>query len=63
MNYYAHLRITRYMDLVVEPASEQVNLLMSMFEADYYWNMLVCSSQRQPTLLSSARRRRERMAT
>lgn len=36
MNYYAQPRMTRDIDLVVNLASEQINLLMTMFENDYY---------------------------
>jgi predicted nucleotidyltransferase len=36
MNYYAQPRMTRDIDLVVEVASEQVDLLMSLFEIEYY---------------------------
>ena len=36
MNYYAQPRMTRDIDLVVELASEQIDLLISMFETEYY---------------------------
>lgn len=36
MNYYAQPRMTRDIDLVVKLASEQIDLLISMFETDYY---------------------------
>lgn len=36
MNYYAQPRMTRDIDLVVKLASEQVDLLLSLLEADYY---------------------------
>lgn len=36
MNYYAQPRMTRDIDLVVELASRQINLVISMFETDYY---------------------------
>lgn len=36
MNYYAQPRMTRDIDLVVELTSDQVDLLISMFETDYY---------------------------
>lgn len=36
MNYYAQPRMTRDIDLVVKFASDQIDLLVSMFEQDYY---------------------------
>jgi hypothetical protein len=36
MNYYAQPRMTRDIDLVVKLAAEQIDLLISMFEAEYY---------------------------
>lgn len=36
MNYYAQPRMTRDIDLVIELASEEVDNLISMFEAEYY---------------------------
>ena len=36
MNYYAQPRMTRDIDLVVNLASEQIDLLIGMFETDYY---------------------------
>jgi hypothetical protein len=36
MNYYAQPRMTRDIDLVVELASEQIDLLISLFETEYY---------------------------
>ena len=36
MNYYAQPRMTRDIDLVVELASDQLDLLISMFETEYY---------------------------
>jgi hypothetical protein len=36
MNYYAQPRMTRDIDLVVELASDQIDLLISMFESEYY---------------------------
>lgn len=36
MNYYAQPRMTRDIDLVVKLASEQADLLVSMFENEYY---------------------------
>ena len=36
MNYYAQPRMTRDIDLVVELASDQIDLLISMFETEYY---------------------------
>ena len=36
MNYYAQPRMTRDIDLVVKLASDQVDPLVSMFEAEYY---------------------------
>ena len=36
MNYYAQPRMTRDIDLVVKLASEQIDLLVSMFENEYY---------------------------
>ena len=36
MNYYAQPRMTRDIDLVVELASKQIDLLISMFETEYY---------------------------
>lgn len=36
MNYYAQPRMTRDIDLVVKLASDQVELLVSMFEPEYY---------------------------
>jgi hypothetical protein len=36
MNYYAQPRMTRDIDLVVQLASEQIDLLVSRFETDYY---------------------------
>ena len=36
MNYYAQPRMTRDIDLVVNIASEQIDLLMTMFETEYY---------------------------
>lgn len=36
MNYYARPRMTRDIDLVVKLAPSQIDLLISMFEADYY---------------------------
>ena len=36
MNYYAQPRMTRDIDLVVKVASEQIDLLIGMFETDYY---------------------------
>ena len=36
MNYYAQPRMTRDIDLVVELAAEQIDLLIGMFEAEYY---------------------------
>jgi hypothetical protein len=36
MNYYAQPRMTRDIDLVVKLASDQIDLLISMFAADYY---------------------------
>src|ERR1044072_5859668 len=36
MNYYAQPRMTRDIDLVVELASDQIDVLISTFETDYY---------------------------
>jgi hypothetical protein len=36
MNYYAQPRMTRDIDLVVELASEQIDLVISMFATEYY---------------------------
>lgn len=36
MNYYAQPRMTRDIDLVIKLASEQIDLLIGMFETDYY---------------------------
>jgi hypothetical protein len=36
MNYYAQPRMTRDIDLVVKLASEQTDLLIGMFETEYY---------------------------
>ena len=36
MNYYAQPRMTRDIDLVVELAAEHIDLLIGMFEAEYY---------------------------
>ncbi len=36
MNYYAQPRMTRDIDLVIELAAEQIDRLISMFEAEYY---------------------------
>ena len=36
MNFYAQPRMTRDLDLVVELASEQTDLLIRLFESDYY---------------------------
>lgn len=36
MNYYAQPRMTRDIDLVVKLGSEQIDILMSTFEEDYY---------------------------
>lgn len=36
MNYYAQPRMTRDIDLVVNLVSEQADLLIGMFESDYY---------------------------
>jgi len=36
MNYYAQPRMTRDIDLVVNLASEQIDLLISTFETEYY---------------------------
>ena len=35
MNYYAQPRMTRAIDLVVQFAADQIDLLVSMFEQDY----------------------------
>ena len=36
MNYYAQPRMTRDIDLVVKVASDQIDVLISIFEKDYY---------------------------
>jgi hypothetical protein len=36
MNYYAQPRMTRDIDLVVKLASDQIDLLISLFEMEYY---------------------------
>lgn len=36
MNYYAQPRMTRDIDLVVELASDQIDVLISLFEMEYY---------------------------
>jgi len=36
MNYYAQPRMTRDIDLVIKLASEQIDLLIGLFETDYY---------------------------
>ena len=36
MNYYAQPRMTRDVDLVVQLAPEQIDLIMRMFETDFY---------------------------
>ena len=36
MNYYAQPRMTRDIDLVVKLASDQIDLLVGMFETEYY---------------------------
>lgn len=40
MNFYAQPRMTRDIDLVVKVASDQTDLLVSLFEADYYVDRL-----------------------
>ena len=36
MNYYAQPRMTRDIDLVIKLAPEQIDLMIGMFEAEYY---------------------------
>ena len=40
MNFYAQPRMTRDIDLVVQLAPEQTDLLISLFEAEYYVDRL-----------------------
>lgn len=40
MNFYAQPRMTRDIDLVVQVTSNQTDLLVSLFEADYYVDRL-----------------------
>jgi hypothetical protein len=40
MNYYAQPRMTRDIDLVVKLTSDQTDLLISLFEAEYYVDRL-----------------------
>ena len=40
MNYYAQPRMTRDIDLIVKVAPEQIDLLIDMFETEYYVDRL-----------------------
>lgn len=53
MNYYTQPRMTRDIDLVVKLASDQIDLLVGMFETEYYVDRsMIAKAIAQPSMFN-----------